>query len=77
GLLKGRCAVCYPGMEDYMQGAKVIKGCKVVLDKNIMTAQGPGAAGAFALNILAWLRGKDAAEEVRGDMYHADVDYVV
>ena len=77
GLLKGKCAVCYPGMEDYMTGAKVMEGSKVVLDGSVMTAQGPGAAGAFALNILAWLRGRDAAEEVRGEMYMAPVDYVV
>ncbi len=77
GLLEGKCAVCYPGMEDMMAGATAMKGCDVVLDGKIMTARGPGAAGAFALNILAWLRGKEEAEKVRNDMCIAPVDYTV
>lgn len=39
GLLKGRRAVCYPGMEDGLIGADVQKGCGVVVDGNLITGE--------------------------------------
>ncbi|NLT39832.1 MAG: DJ-1/PfpI family protein [Clostridiales bacterium] len=76
-LLDGKRAVCYPGMESRMTGATPVKGEKVVLDGNILTAQGPGSAIEFGLNLVAVLKGTDAAESVRSQMYYTPVKYAV
>ena len=67
GLLDGRDAVCYPGMEDGMEGANVIDQ-PVVIDGNIVTGQGPAAAAKFALAIAAISMGEDVAADVAAGM---------
>ena len=52
GLLDGREAVCYPGMEDGMTGAVVLNQ-PVAVDGNIVTGNGPAAAAKFALTIAS------------------------
>lgn len=64
GLLKGKRACCYPGMEDYLEGAEV-KTDLVCRDGNIITGQGVGGAIAFALEIIAYLFGPDDAGEIK------------
>lgn len=64
GLLRDKRAVCYPGFEDRLTGA-VIPDEKVVLDGNILTAKGMGAAVEMGLKIVEIFRGKDAAQELR------------
>ncbi len=64
GLLTGKQAVCYPGFEDRLTGAS-IPDCKVVLDDNILTAKGMGAALDMGLKIVEIFRGADAAEDLR------------
>lgn len=64
GLLKGKQAVCYPGFEDRLTGA-AIPDCKVVLDDNILTAKGMGAALEMGLKIVEMFKGRDAAEALR------------
>lgn len=60
GLLNGRRAICYPGMEDQLTGADVI--CEpAVRDGNIITSRGMGTAIDFGLAILAYFEGEDAA----------------
>ncbi len=64
GLLNGKQAVCYPGFEDRLTGA-TIPDSKVVLDDNILTAKGMGAALEMGLKIVEIFRGRDAAEALR------------
>lgn len=63
GILDGREAVCYPGFEEKMPNAK--KGyTPVVADGNIITANGPASAIAFALAIVAKSKCETTAREV-------------
>lgn len=67
GLLEGRDAVCYPGFEEYLTGAKI--GDKLsVKSGNIITGQGPGAALNFALDIVKELKGEDLANTLAQGM---------
>ena len=45
GLLKGKKATCYPGFEQYLEGADCT-GAMVEKDGNVITGKGPGAAMA-------------------------------
>lgn len=67
GLLAGRRAVCYPGMESTLSGA-VPCDDPVVVDGNFITGKGPGLALEFALTLLEVLSGSGRASEVRADM---------
>lgn len=67
GLLEGRRAVCYPGMEDGMTGALAQKGQSVVVDGELITGEGPGAAFDFGLKLVEALKGADAANKVASD----------
>lgn len=51
GLLSGKKATCYPGMEGDLTGADV-KYDSVVVDGNIVTSRGMGTALDFALKLL-------------------------
>ena len=51
GLLEGKKACCYPGMEGQLTGAKVLKD-EVVTDGNITTSRGLGTAIPFALELV-------------------------
>ena len=64
GLLDGKEAVCYPGFEDRLKGATISEK-KVVLDDNILTAKGMGAALEMGLKIVEIFRDKQYAEELR------------
>jgi len=63
GVLHGKRAVCYPGMEKWLEGATIMPDA-VVTDGSVTTAKGPGATVRFALRLLEVLRGKEAADEV-------------
>lgn len=67
GLLEGRDAVCYPGMEEGMEGANVLSQ-RVAVDGNIVTGNGPASAAKFALTIAAMSMGDDVANEVAAGM---------
>ncbi|MDD2217565.1 MAG: DJ-1/PfpI family protein [Eubacteriales bacterium] len=67
GMLKGRTAVCYPGMEGYLEGATVGKE-DVVIDDFIITSKGPGTAMKFALEIIRFLLGDEAASELKKEL---------
>lgn len=64
GLLEGKNATCYPGMEGEMVGANFIKE-KVVTDGNITTSRGMGTAVDFGLELVSLLCGEDKANELR------------
>ncbi len=63
GHLKGKRACSFPNFEDHLEGAKV-KQEPAVIDANIITGRGMGAAIPFGLAILEKLQGKKAAEEM-------------
>lgn len=67
GLLDGRKAVCYPGMEETMGSADARKGQSVVADGRFITGEGPGAAFDFGLKLVETLKGAAAAERVSHD----------
>ncbi len=64
GILKGRKATVFRGMEDELEDAEYVDR-RVVEDGNIMTSQGPGTAMEFALAILKRLAGERKAGEVK------------
>ncbi len=64
GVLEGKKATIYPGMEDRLTGAEPVSEL-AVRDGNIITGMAPGAAMEFALTLLEALKGKEVADEVR------------
>jgi 4-methyl-5(b-hydroxyethyl)-thiazole monophosphate biosynthesis len=66
GLLKGKKFTCYPGYEKDVAGAAFSED-RVVVDGNLITSRGPGTAAAFAIALIDYLAGKDAADKVFKD----------
>ena len=64
GLLNGKNATMYPGLDEKMNGADV-KNIPVSVDGNIITGQALGAAIPFALEIIKQLLGEEKAAEVK------------
>ena len=62
GILKGRRATCYPTCAGLL--GQSYDPMPVVVDGNIITGQGPGAAMLFALAIVQQLKGEEAAHRV-------------
>lgn len=60
GLLNGKRAICYPGMEEQLTGADVTYE-PAVRDGNIITSRGMGTAIDFGLAILTYFEGEEAA----------------
>ncbi len=63
GVLAGKTAVCYPGLESHLKGANIGKNI-VETDGNITTAKGPAVTPFFALKLLEILEGKAMSDEV-------------
>lgn len=73
GMLKGRKAVCYPGMEDGLVGADVQYGAPFVVDGNIITGEAAGSALPFGLKLVELLKGREMAQQVATAVhYHGD-----
>ena len=64
GLLKGRKFTCYPGFESEVTGAD-FSSERVVQDGNIITSRGPGTAAEFAIAVIEYLLGSEAAKAVK------------
>ncbi len=67
GLVAGKRATIYPGMEDELIGATVSTE-KVVIDGNIITSKGPGTAMDFALALVGILKGQETQEKLKGGL---------
>jgi len=68
GLLDGKNATCYPGIEPELIGATLINE-PTVTDGNIITGRGPGLVFDFGLAILNYLYGThDVSDEVAGGL---------
>ena len=69
GLLEGKKATCYPGMEDGMTGATPVKA-NAVTDGKIITGCGVGGALDFACELITALCGKAKADEIAESVVH-------
>lgn len=65
GLLNGKRATCYPGVEQFLEGATIIPS-PVVEDGMFVTANGVGAALEFSLLLVKRLVGEKEAIELAG-----------
>lgn len=66
GLLKGKRATCFPGMQEQLveDGASLVDNQAVVEDGIFITSQGLGTAMDFGLTIVAHYLGVDEAERI-------------
>ncbi len=64
GFLKGQKACCYPGFEECLEGAEVVKDAAVV-SGNYITGRGMGCTMEFAFAIVERMADKEKMEEVR------------
>ncbi len=67
GLLKDREAICYPGFEELMAGARKSQKSVVVDDKFVLGA-GPALALSWSLAIVASELGQDKADSIASGM---------
>ncbi len=63
GVLKGKKATCFPGFEEYLEGAEILTQ-GVVTDGNIITAKGAGVAWEFGAAIAEKIVGKEKSDEI-------------
>ena len=70
GLLNGKKACCYPGMEEGLIGAEAGTD-PVIVDGNIITSRGLGTALDFALAIIENVQSKEAADELAAKVVYA------
>ena len=63
GILQGKKATCYPGMEGDLKGANTSTDA-VCHDGHIITSRGLGTAIPFALEIIRTFQGDEAAEKL-------------
>ena len=64
GLLEGKEAICYPGFEEQLTGAR-ISDEKVVRDGKFITAAGMGVAVDFGLKLVEVLKDAQTAADLR------------
>ncbi len=70
GLLTGKDAVCYPGMEEGLTGAQARRDQRFVTDGKIITGRAAGSAFDFGLALVEALAGRDEAGKVRHDIFY-------
>ena len=67
GMLDGREAVCFPGFEGSLRGARISEK-SVVQDGNVITAKGMGVALEFGLELVSVFCGSEKAMELRASV---------
>lgn len=67
GMLEGKEAICYPGLEEHLTGAH-LSNQSVVRDGQLITAKGAGVAMAFGLEILKWFLPLDEVTTLKEKM---------
>ncbi len=65
GVLRGKKATAYPGMEKRFSKETTFKEERVVIDGNIITSRGPGTAISFSLAIVEKLLSKGISDNIR------------
>lgn len=68
GLLRGRKATCFPGFEEYLEGAEYMD-VHTVTDGRFITGRAMGAATEFALALVKALKGDGAADALRAAVF--------
>lgn len=71
GLLEGKNAVCFPGFENELKGANVLK-TPVCVDGNIITSRGAGTANEFAFELIRLLAGEKRANLIKASIQWAN-----
>lgn len=69
GILEGKRAVCYPGFEEKLTGAKVSMD-PVMVSENVITSRGMGTAIPFALKLTAELLGQETADKLAASIIY-------
>ncbi len=69
GYLNGKRAVCYPGFEQYLEGATVSETETVVRDGNVITAKGMGVALEFGLELVRALKDNETANQIKKSIF--------
>ena len=69
GLLRGYRATCYPGFEERLLGA-TYTGESVCVDRNCVTARGPGVSDQFAFQLVSLLKNQQVVESLRKAMQY-------
>ena len=69
GILKGREATIYPGMEQHLIGA-TCSTAEVCVDGNVVTSRAPGTAIPFALKLAELLTDAKTAEGLISDIVY-------
>jgi protein deglycase len=64
GILDNKYATCYPGMEASFSDTTDYKKDDVVIDKNLITSQGPATALKFSIAIVSALSGQAIAQKI-------------
>jgi len=64
GMLDNKSAVCYPGFEKYLTGARACDK-RVVCDGRIITGMGMGCAVEFALELVRVLESEEVSEKIK------------
>lgn len=67
GLLKGRRATCYPGMQGIGLKDARFSEDRVVVDGKFITSRAPGTALEFALAVVEHLVGRAAMEKLKAE----------
>ena len=70
GLLEGKNAVCYPGMEEGLTGAQPQMDQGVVVVGKVITGRAAGSAFDFGLTLVETLAGKEESDKVRHGIYY-------
>ena len=68
GLLSGKSATCYPGLENELTGATTSLTSSTLIDGKIITSRGPGTSLHFALTIVAILKDEQTAATLKQKM---------
>lgn len=71
GLLVGKKATCYPGMEAGLLGALPVRE-PVAVDDNFITSRGVGTAIEFGLAITARLKDQKTADQIAYAIVHTE-----
>lgn len=72
GLLVGRKATCYPGVEPELTGA-TCTGAMVEVDGNIITGKGPTAAFEFGYTLVEQFKSPEATLPLRDGMLYSQL----
>ena len=66
-ILSGKDAVCFPGFEEELTGAKISDEYVCTCD-NIITAKGMGSAVNFGLAVVAYFKGQAFADNLKSTL---------